>query len=70
MSTTEAASAHVDLTVSGMTCASCAMRIEKRLNQLDGVEATVNYATERAAVDYDGKRHGGKGPTRAPSIQV
>ena len=35
-----------------MTCASCAARIEKRLNRLDGVEATVNYATERASVAY------------------
>ena len=35
-----------------MTCASCAMRIEKRLNRLDGVTATVNYATERAKVDF------------------
>ena len=33
-----------------MTCASCAARVEKRLNRLDGVEATVNYATERASV--------------------
>src|SRR4051812_35820790 len=36
-----------------MTCASCANRIERRLNKLDGVNATVNYATERATVDYD-----------------
>ena len=36
-----------------MTCASCANRIERRLNQLDGVTATVNYATEKATVDYD-----------------
>ncbi|MBS1889489.1 MAG: copper-translocating P-type ATPase [Actinobacteria bacterium] len=36
-----------------MTCASCANRIERRLNKLDGVRATVNYATERASVDYD-----------------
>ncbi|MFM7537067.1 MAG: heavy metal translocating P-type ATPase [Acidimicrobiales bacterium] len=36
-----------------MTCATCAMRIEKKLNRLSGVTATVNYATERAAVDYD-----------------
>ncbi|MDQ2751190.1 MAG: heavy metal translocating P-type ATPase [Actinomycetota bacterium] len=36
-----------------MTCASCAMRIEKKLNRLDGVRATVNYATEKAAVRYD-----------------
>ncbi|MGL1287712.1 cation transporter, partial [Vibrio parahaemolyticus] len=34
----------------GMTCASCAMRIEKKLNKLDGVAATVNYATEKAKV--------------------
>ncbi len=42
--------AEVDLAVSGMTCASCAARIEKRLNRLDGVDATVNYATGRAHV--------------------
>ncbi len=41
----------VDLDISGMTCSSCAMRIEKKLNRLDGVEATVNYATERAHVE-------------------
>ena len=40
----------VELEVSGMTCASCAMRIEKKLNRLDGVSATVNYATEKARV--------------------
>jgi Cu+-exporting ATPase len=44
---------HVDLAISGMTCASCAARIEKRLNRHDGVTATVNFATERAAVDFD-----------------
>ena len=44
---------HVDLPITGMTCASCASRIEKRLNRLDGVEASVNYASERATVDYD-----------------
>ena len=38
----------VDLDIGGMTCASCAARIEKRLNRIDGVHATVNYATERA----------------------
>lgn len=42
--------AEVDLTIGGMTCASCAARIEKRLNKLDGVSANVNYATERAKV--------------------
>jgi len=40
----------VELEIGGMTCASCAMRIEKKLNKLDGVEATVNYATEKARV--------------------
>jgi Cu+-exporting ATPase len=39
-----------DLQIRGMTCASCAARIERRLNKLDGVEATVNYATEAARV--------------------
>ena len=37
-----------------MSCASCAARVEKRLNQLDGVVATVNFATEQAAVDFPG----------------
>ncbi|CAD5138790.1 MULTISPECIES: cation-translocating P-type ATPase [unclassified Microbacterium] len=40
----------VELEIGGMTCASCAMRIEKKLNRLDGVTATVNYATEKASV--------------------
>jgi len=40
----------VDLSIGGMTCASCAARIEKRLNRLEGVEANVNYATEQAHV--------------------
>ena len=42
--------AEVDLEIGGMTCASCAARVEKRLNKLDGVTATVNFATERAHV--------------------
>ncbi|HEV2786820.1 MAG TPA: heavy metal translocating P-type ATPase [Solirubrobacteraceae bacterium] len=46
-------SERLELPISGMTCASCAARIEKRLNRLDGVEATVNYATERASVALD-----------------
>jgi P-type Cu+ transporter len=44
---------HVDLAIEGMTCAGCAARVEKTLNGLDGVSATVNLATERAAVDFD-----------------
>ena len=41
----------VELAIGGMTCASCAARIERRLNKLDGVSAAVNYATEKAQVD-------------------
>ena len=44
---------HVELPITGMTCASCANRIERRLNKLDGVTASVNYATEQATVDFD-----------------
>ena len=44
------------LEIEGMTCASCAARIEKRLNKLDGVEASVNYATEEASVTFDRTR--------------
>ncbi|MGN7781585.1 heavy metal translocating P-type ATPase [Mycolicibacterium sp. 22603] len=42
----------VTLDIGGMTCASCAARVEKRLNRIDGVEASVNFATEQARVDY------------------
>lgn len=45
-----ASASSVELEIGGMTCASCAMRIEKKLNKLDGVAATVNYATEKAKV--------------------
>jgi P-type Cu+ transporter len=44
---------HLELPIIGMTCASCANRIERRLNTLDGVSASVNYALERAAVEFD-----------------
>jgi Cu+-exporting ATPase len=44
------AAGQVELVIGGMTCASCAARIEKKLNRMDGVEATVNYATEKALV--------------------
>ena len=43
----------LDLAIGGMTCASCAARIEKKLNRMDGVSATVNYATESAHVSID-----------------
>src|SRR5215470_2065753 len=42
----------VELSIGGMTCASCATRVERRLNRLDGVQASVNYATEKASVSY------------------
>ncbi|WP_432677428.1 heavy metal translocating P-type ATPase [Rhodococcus pyridinivorans] len=42
----------IELAITGMTCASCANRIERKLNKLDGVTATVNYATEKAKVSY------------------
>ena len=42
----------IELSIGGMTCASCAARIEKKLNRIDGVEASVNYATEKAKVAY------------------
>ncbi|GGR21587.1 heavy metal translocating P-type ATPase [Streptomyces roseolus] len=41
-----------ELTIGGMTCASCAARVEKKLNRMDGVTATVNYATEKARVEH------------------
>ncbi|MGQ4431474.1 heavy metal translocating P-type ATPase [Streptomyces sp. SAS_260] len=48
----EVAAAEVELLIGGMTCASCAARVEKKLNRMDGVSATVNYATEKAKVSY------------------
>jgi Cu+-exporting ATPase len=44
----------IELDITGMTCASCANRIERKLNKLDGVSASVNYATEKARVTYAG----------------
>ena len=44
----------VNLEIGGMTCASCATRIERKLNRIEGVTATVNYATEKARVQADG----------------
>ncbi|MGV0811591.1 heavy metal translocating P-type ATPase [Mycolicibacterium boenickei] len=49
------AAGHVELEIGGMTCASCAARIERKLNKLDGVTATVNFATEKATVDVAGE---------------
>ncbi|MFC4908579.1 heavy metal translocating P-type ATPase [Actinomadura gamaensis] len=43
---------HIELAIGGMTCASCAARIEKKLNRMEGVTATVNYATEKATVEF------------------
>src|SRR5439155_25049138 len=51
-----ASSNRVELEIGGMTCASCAARVEKRLNKLEGVDASVNYATELASVRYDPQR--------------
>ena len=53
MSATETPLQEVRLDLEGMTCASCVARIERKLNKLDGVEASVNYATERATVHCD-----------------
>ena len=50
------ASTHTDLQISGMHCASCSARLEKVLNQLPEVMATVNIATEKAHIDYNPKR--------------
>ncbi|MEV0277338.1 heavy metal translocating P-type ATPase [Streptomyces sp. NPDC050610] len=50
---TVAHSNRVELSIGGMTCASCAARVEKKLNRMDGVAATVNFATEKARVAYD-----------------
>src|SRR4051812_14645780 len=54
MTTTDHPTRDVELAITGMTCASCANRIERKLNKLDGVSATVNYATEKARVSYAG----------------
>ena len=63
----------VELLIDGMTCASCANRIERKLNKLDGVTASVNYATEKACVQLPGRcldrrpaRHRGGRPATPP----
>ena len=50
ISVLQSAASSIELGIGGMTCASCANRIERKLNKLDGVSATVNYATEKATV--------------------
>ena len=52
--TADGSGGSVELVIGGMTCASCAARIEKKLNRLDGVTAMVNFATETARVSYPG----------------
>ncbi|MGY1760422.1 heavy metal translocating P-type ATPase [Geodermatophilus sp. SYSU D00779] len=54
MSTPDVRTGEVELLIGGMTCASCAARVEKKLNRMDGVTATVNYATEKARVSFGG----------------
>ncbi|MBA2637612.1 MAG: copper-translocating P-type ATPase [Solirubrobacterales bacterium] len=56
MSTETETTERLELALEGMTCSSCANRIEGKLNKLDGVQATVNYATEKAAVSFDPAR--------------
>ncbi|MCW2539844.1 MAG: heavy metal translocating P-type ATPase [Frankiales bacterium] len=53
MSGTDTRTPPIELSIGGMTCASCAVRVAKKLNKLDGVEADVNYATEKATVRAD-----------------
>ncbi|MEV4916726.1 heavy metal translocating P-type ATPase [Streptomyces tirandamycinicus] len=54
MTATVNGTAEVELAIGGMTCASCAARVERKLNRMDGVVATVNYATEKAKISYHG----------------
>jgi Cu+-exporting ATPase len=58
----------VDLPIEGMTCAACAARIEKQLNKLPGVSAAVNFASERARVEFDaGAVSSSSRPSRRPA---
>jgi Cu+-exporting ATPase len=54
MTTIDTSVNQLELSIGGMTCASCAARIERKLNKIDGVSATVNYATEKAKVSFPG----------------
>jgi len=53
MSAADTGSGELELDIGGMTCASCANRIERKLNKVPGVQATVNYATEKARIHSD-----------------
>jgi len=71
-----------ELVIGGMTCASCAARVEKKLNKVDGVTATVNFATETARVSFPGLGQRGRpdlgrragrlhrDPARFPAVRV
>ncbi|WP_235608451.1 cation transporter, partial [Frankia casuarinae] len=54
--------ARIELAIGGMTCSSCAARVERKLNKLDGVTASVNYATEKATVTLT--------DTEAPAVRL
>lgn len=56
MSNTSTTTERLDIPITGMTCAACANRIERSLNKLEGVEASVNFATETATVSFDDRR--------------
>ena len=74
------AQCRTELLIGGMTCGACANRVERTLNKIDGVSATVNYATEKASVSFcdpvtvrgpgrcrgAGRLHGGPARTTAP----
>ena len=57
----------LELPIEGMTCAGCANTVERSLNELDGVRATVNYATEKAAVEFDDGARGARAAASPPS---
>jgi Cu+-exporting ATPase len=58
---------HLELDIEGMTCSSCAVRVERELNQIDGVTASVNFATERASIDL---RDGAGGSSTDPTSLI
>jgi Cu+-exporting ATPase len=60
--------ARVELAIGGMTCSSCAARVERKLNRLDGVSASVNYATEKATITLDGPAPSGAAPVTVDDL--